>query len=674
MSTLSLPQMKSPSATPAPRIALVGNPNVGKSFLFNRLTGLHTKVSNFAGTTVEYKSAPLRLHDRDAELVDLPGVYALAEDPEDHKVTFHALTGQLADAPQPDAVLLVLDATQLQRQLYLASQVRELGRPTLVALNLIDQAREEGTEIDLACIEAALHAPVIAVSARTGEGIEELKKHLKEMLNRDDLAVQEPPVLCGSCNGCVDQGRYEWADRLCGQAVREGHAMSAERSDKLDRVLAHPYFGMTIFAVLMAGLFMLLFKTATYPMDWIEIAFGWLGDTAADVLPDGQFESFVVDGIIGGVGGVLVFLPQICILFFAIALLEDSGYLARAAFVMDRWMKPAGLPGKAFVPMLAAHACAIPAIMSTRVIETKRDRMLAILVIPLMTCSARLPVYAMITALLFADRPLVGGLAFFGCYVLGIAVALGLAFAFGKTVLPGKPQDLFIELPRYRLPALSQALRITWERGLVFVKQAGTVILGISIVLWFASTYPQLPEDRVASVAEVADQTRLVELEAALEATPEDEDLAGEYDNLISEYQLRHSAAGRMGTLFEPVFEPLGFTWQMNIGVVTSFAAREVFVSSLAVVYGVGEDGAEDGRLLSVLQRQTRPDGTPVFSLAAGLSVLVFYVLAMQCLPTLAVTKRETGSWGWAALQFVSMTLIAYVFALVTYQGVSLLS
>jgi ferrous iron transport protein B len=375
-------------------------------------------------------------------------------------------------------------------------------------------------------------------------------------------------------------------------------------------------------------------------MDLIDGVFVSLGEAAANVLPDGLIESLVVDGIIAGVGGVLIFLPQIAILFFCITLLEDSGYLARAAFVMERLMRKVGLPGKAFVPMLSAHACAIPAIMATRVIESKRDRLATILTLPLMSCSARLPVYAMIAALLFGDEPGKAAMLFLGAYLLGIGAALGAAGVLKLTILRGRTSPMIIELPSYRLPTLRNALMTAFDRSKVFVRKAGTIILAISIGLWILATFPQLPDAQTAGLDEAA----------------------------AGQAQLEHSIAGRLGQAVEPVFEPLGYDWRINVGVVSSFAAREVVVSTLAIVTGVGEDAAEDEGLVDTLRGLERPDGALLFTVPVALSLLVFFVLAMQCLPTQAVTKRETGSWKWALLQLGYMTALAYGAALVTYQ------
>jgi ferrous iron transport protein B len=443
-----------------------------------------------------------------------------------------------------------------------------------------------------------------------------------------------------------------------------------QQTERADRVLTHPVMGVASFLSIMVVVFALIFWIARFPMDWIERGFGLAGATIGGWLHEGALRSFLIDGIIGGVGGVLVFLPQICILFLFLSLLEDTGYLARAAFVMDRLMRRVGLPGKAFVPMLSAHACAIPGIMSTRVIENRRDRMVTILVLPLLTCSARIPVYAMVTGLLFPRSPILAGLLFTGAYCLGIAAALGMALIFKRTILPGETKPLVLELPGYKLPSLRTALYATYDRARIFVKRAGTLILLVSVVLWILATYPRSepPVEATARLAQAAElrQHGRAEQAAALEQ---------EADRLTRGHGLARSFAGRLGHWIEPALRPLGFDWQIGVGVLSSFAAREVIVSTLAIVYGVGEGAvAEDpSTLYESLRRAERPDGTPVYTPATSVSLLVFYVLAMQCLPTQIVTRRETGSWRWPAFQLAYMSVLAYLAALLTYQLLSVL-
>jgi ferrous iron transport protein B len=397
----------------------------------------------------------------------------------------------------------------------------------------------------------------------------------------------------------------------------------------------------------------------------------WLGAAAGAWLPEGAFRSFLVDGVVAGVGGVLVFVPQIAILFFLLSLLEDSGYLARAAFVMDRWMGRVGLPGKAFVPMLSAHACAVPALMSTRVIEDRRDRLVTILVLPLLTCSARLPVYAMVAGLLFSGRPLLGGTMFAAAYGLGLAAAFGTAWVLKRSVLRGPTRPLLLELPSYKLPSLRNAALAAADRGVVFLGKAGSVILLLSVGMWALSTYPALSDARIAELAPSQTRAELRALESA--AAAGDAEAAARARILAGAVRLEHSLAGRLGKLIEPVFRPLGFDWRIDIGVLSSFAARETLVSTLSVVFAVGDEHAAPAGLRDALRAQRRPDGTRLFDAATACSLLVFFALAMQCLATLAVTRRETGSWRVAGAQFGYMTALAYGAAFLTYRSVGLL-
>ncbi len=654
----------SSAATPAGpvTIALVGNPNAGKTSLFNRLTGLRAKTANFPGTTVEHRRASLALDGVAATLIDLPGLYSLDATTPDEQIAADALRGRLAGMDAPDVILQVVDATNLERNLFLTSQVLHLGRPVVAALNLSDVAERQGLTFNLEELRERLGCPVVAVSARTGRGIDELVQVVTDAARQQaSPELHADLAACGSCRGCQYSARYDWAESVRALSVRGDASRAGRASEAIDRVLTHRVAGLACFAAVMALTFLVIFWAATFPMDLIDGLFSLTAQTVGRWLPAGDLNSLVTDGVIGGVGGMLVFLPQICLLFFLLALLEDSGYMARAAFVMDRLMQRVGLPGKAFVPLLSAHACAIPAIMSTRVIEDRRDRLATILVLPLMTCSARIPVYAMVTALLFPHAPLKAAGLFAGAYALGIVTALAVAWVFKRTLLKGPTRPLVIELPNYRLPSLRNALLLTYDRARAFVTTAGTTILVISVVLWALATYPKTSMEQMPAKV----QAELL----AMSAAGND---AGA-DRLTQQVELEYSFAGRIGRAVEPAFAPLGFDWKMSVGVLSSFAAREVIVSTMAVLYGLGADGADDGvdSLLGSLRTVTRADGSLVFTTATCLSLLVFYVLAMQCLPTQAVTRRETGSWKWPLLQLGYMTALAYVAAMATYQAAS---
>ncbi len=666
LDVLSQPPRSTSGRSAHAAVALIGNPNAGKTTIFNQFTGLRAKTANFPGTTIERRSGTIHLGGQRLELIDLPGLYGLSATTAEERIARDVLLGEVADHAGPKAAIVIVDATNLERNLYLASQVIELGVRCVIALNMIDLARRKGLVIDTAALSRELGAPVVPVCGRSGEGMAALKAELAAAI-ADQAVPQIPDAIraCGCCSGCVHGGRFDWAEQVrqrCAVGDSEGADATTER---IDRVLTHPVVGVIAFFAVMAGVFLTIFWLAAYPMGWIDTLFAQAQIQIAGIVPEGDLRNLLVEGVIGGVGGMLVFLPQICILFFFLSLLEDTGYLARAAFVMDRLMRRVGLPGKAFVPMLSAHACAIPAIMSTRVIEDRRDRLVTILVLPLMTCSARIPVYAMVTALLFPHQPLRASLLFTGAYALGIAAAIGVAFAFKRTILPGEPRPLVLELPTYKLPRLRNALFTMYERAMVFVKNAGSIILVISVVLWVLATYPKSdpPAESLAMQRQAAAMQAAGRTDAASE-------LAAAAATLESRHALANSIAGRMGRFIEPAIRPLGFDWQIGVGVISSLAAREVIVSTLAIIYGVGADAAEEEpqSLYDSLRASTRGDGSPVFTTATCVSLLVFYVLAMQCLPTQAVTKRETNSWRWPIFQFAYMTVLAYTAALIAYQ------
>jgi len=644
-------------------IALVGNPNAGKSSLFNRLTGLRAKTANFPGTTVAHRRGHVQLSGRTATLIDLPGLYTLDAVTPDERIAVEAIEGKLSGSAKLDAVLIVVDATNLERNLLLAGQLLEQGIPSLVALNMIDTADQLGLQFDLEELAVRLGCSVVPISARTGRGIEELVGALEQIVREQTTPTLHPSLTsCGSCSGCRYGARYDWAEEVSSAVCSGDRSAHGRRTEAIDRVLTHRVVGLLCFGAVMLLTFIIIFWVAQYPMDLIDGWFGLASQTVGQWLPAGDINSLVTNGVIAGVGGVLIFLPQICMLFFMLALLEDTGYLARAAFVMDRLMHRVGLPGKAFVPMLSAHACAIPAIMASRVIDDRRDRLATIMVLPLMTCSARLPVYAMVMALLFPTDPLKASLLFAAAYSLGIVAALVMAWIFKGTLLRGRTKPLVIELPDYRLPTLRNVMLTTYEQAYAFVRSAGTTIMLIALVMWGLATYPKTSIDDMPDSL----QTQLTELEAN-----------GDHDSvqrLGDQAQLKYSFAGRLGRAVEPAFAPLGFDWKISIGVITSFAAREVIVSTMAVLYGISESADEDnGLLIDRLQKSTHEDGRPVFTSATCLSLLVFYVLAMQCLPTQVVTKRETGSWKWPLLQLGYMSVLAYVAALVTYQAATAL-
>ena len=663
-----------PTAVPVPHhaftLALVGNPNAGKTTLFNALTGLRAKTANFPGTTVERRVGRAHLGDRQIVIIDLPGLYSLESSSPEEKIASDALHGRLDNHPAPKAALVVVDATNLERNLFLVSQMLELDCPIVVALNMMDTARRDGIRIDVAKLRAELGCPVVPISARTGMGLGELKDEIERLITGKtaNAAAHVKSACALGCSGCPYQARYEWTEQISTKVMDAAAARRSARTEKIDDFFTHPIAGVIVFQIVMLLLFALIFWVAQIPMDLISGLFETIGAWITSHTPAGDLQSLLVNGVIGGVGGVLVFLPQICILFFALSLLEDTGYLSRAALVMDKIMRRLGLPGKAFVPMLSAHACAIPAIMSTRVIENPRDRLVTILITPLLTCSARIPVYAMVTALLFPHSPFKAALVFTAAYATGALAAVLAAIVFNRTILPGGSRPLLIELPPYRLPSLWSALLHTFDRAKIFVKQAGTIILVVSLVLWALSHYPKSapPAAAVAMATQAAQLAKSGDGQKAVE-------LRADANHLTAQSALQNSAAGKLGRLLEPVLKPLGYDWQIGIGIISSFAAREVIVSTLAIVYGVGQDAAEhhSSSLYDSLRRATRSNGAPMFTTATCASLLVFYILAAQCLSTTAVVRRETGSWKWPLFQIAYMTGLAYVCAFIVYQAVS---
>ncbi|MCZ6834324.1 MAG: ferrous iron transporter B [Planctomycetota bacterium] len=639
------------------RLALLGNPNTGKTTLFNRLCGVRSKTANFPGSTVEARVGSRTFESTRYELVDLPGHYGLNLDRPESRLCRDYLTGHIDDTDRPDGIVIVADATNLSRNLILISQALQQDLPAVVALNMIDLAQKGGLTIDVEKLSEHLGCPVVPMCARTGEGVDELLKAMGN-LQHSDVNLPDPTNA---------QTASVWADEVVSRSVGGHDAVGSAGdtfTDRLDMAFTHPVIGLLVFITIMTGLFWTIFALATLPMDLIELIFSWLGNLVGGVLPEGAIKSLITDGVIAGIAGVVVFLPQICILFFLLSLLEDTGYLARAAFVTDRVLRRFGLPGQAFVPLLSAHACAIPAIMSARLIPDHRDRLATILVAPFMSCSARVPVYVLVIGMLFGDNALYAGLAFTGCYVLGALAALISSLIFRRTFLKGPSRPMILELPTYKMPSITSALLTTYDRALVFLKNAGTVIVAICIVLWWLGEYPHVPPPAEATA--IRAQAELVETEDPAEAQA----LIAKADIMEARHAKSSSFMGRIGKFAEPVFEPIGYDWQLTIGVLSSLLAREVFVSTMSVVFaGMDEDPAEDETVRQRIVGAKRADGTLLFTTPVAASLLVFYVLAMQCLPTLAVTRRETGSWNWAIFQFVYMSGLAYVFSLITYHG-----
>jgi ferrous iron transport protein B len=689
-----------PPATDAPptRVALVGNPNTGKTTLFNALCGLRHKTGNFPGTTQEARVGRLRFGGGAVDLIDLPGIYSLELQLSESEIARRVLAGSLA-APgmvqaAPDAVCVVVDATNLERNLVLVGEVLRRRLPTIVALNMIDLARKRGIAIDPAELAAELGCPVVAVSGRTGEGLQELcnRKSDVPLSNRTPPNTQEGIEAWASQTfaAAMARTRAKGGKLDNAQAVRAG-----ERTDRIDRVLTHPVLGLAVFGAIMFGLFYTIFSLAAIPMGLIETIFGTTTSWLQAKLPPGILTDFITNGVVAGVGSTVIFLPQIMLLFFLISLLEDTGYFARAAFLVDRFMRPFGLSGYAFVPLLSSHACALPGIMATRAIPDTKERLAAILVAPFMSCSARIPVYVLLTTLLFPGKPAMQALAFIGCYALGAGAGMFSALVARRTILKGKARAMALELPTYKMPSIKTALMTTWDRGWMFMKKAGTMILAICIVLWWLSSYPKLTTEPAAVTTMREQAASLRDVAAAPSATPsaitnpftkeqvtpatltteQREELALTLETVADEKHnsaaTAHSFLGRLGKTVQPVFAPLGYDWQLSIGVLASFAAREVFASTMAVIT-TGSDDAESETAMQRIATATRADGvTPIFTPAVSWSLLVYFVLAMQCLPTLAVTAKEAGGLKWAGIQLAWMCGVAYLAALIVYQVLS---
>ncbi len=712
-------------------VALVGNPNTGKTSLFNALTGYRRHVANYPGVTVDAARGPIRKARRPIELLDLPGTYSLAAASPDEALVGEVLNGRMAEHGRPQAIVAVADASNLSRCLYLVNQLIETERPVVLAINMMDVAAARGLKIDVQLLATRLGLPVVPVVAtksativpllreieKLGTGPASIEKRgeslpaalreeaaarhgdgttltfaeaVRELLDPPSAAHRTPTVREGplpdgrGSERAIDpqqvqaararlaaagidgpaaeiRARYAWLAAALKEVVSRPETPVVTWSDWLDRVLTHKIGGLVALLLTLLVVFQSIFSWASPLMEWIDGGFGWLAAKSAAVLPEGPLQSFVADGLIAGVGGVLVFLPQILILFGFIAILEDCGYLARAAYMMDRIMRGFGLSGRAFIPLLSSFACAVPAILGTRTISDWRERFVTILIAPFMSCSARLPVYILLISAFVPDRGVLGGwlklpaLVMLAMYLVGVVVAVPLAWILKKAVFAGPSAGFVMELPSYKWPRWQAVVQRMWSAGTKFIVGAGTVILLVNLLVWAAGYFPHSAATRAA-----------VEQRAAAQGWSEEraeQELAGAY--------LRESYLGRAGHAIEPLLRPLGWDWRISVAVLASFPAREVVVATLGSIYNLGAEEDEASQSLrAAIQNATWPDtGTRVFTLPVALSLMVFFALCAQCTSTLAVIGRETRSWVWPAVSFVGMTAIAYLAAWVTVVG-----
>ena len=690
-------------------VALIGNPNTGKSSVFNHLTGLNQKTGNYPGITVEKKQGVCRLpRGVKARILDLPGTYSLNASSVDENVVVELLLNK-KDKDFPDVAVVVSDVENLKRNLLLFTQIKDLNIPTILVINMSDRMRRKGIRIDTHKMELLLHAKVLLVSARKNVGIDVLKEHISAYKTISTKACLDIKQIDEEYFGSLERifpnqssyklwlvitqdvnfakierkrmeaedanhlrsssflkrlqqketiKRYQFINSVLKDCYVKDSSKATDLRGRLDQILTHKVWGFVIFFVVLLSIFQALYDWSSVPMDFIDTSFVQLSDWAKTSIPSWMAPNLIAEGIIPGLGGIVIFVPQIAMLFLFISILEETGYMSRVVFIMDRVMRRFGLSGKSVIPLISGTACAIPAIMATRNIENWKERLVTILVTPFTTCSARLPVYLILISLIIPDERILGanlqGLVLMVFYMLGFAMALLAAFVLHKIMPQNQTSYFVIEMPNYRIPLLKNVLLTIVEKTKSFVLEAGKVILAISILLWALAsngpgeTFKNAPREVAKSVA-VSD---------------------AKYDQKLNAYKLEHSYLGIIGKGIEPAIRPLGYDWKIGIAIVSSFAAREVFVGTLATIYNVGED--KDETIKKRMAAETYADGTPVFTLASGLSLMVFYAFAMQCMSTLAIVRKETNSWRWPAIQLVVMTAVAYLGALVTFQYFSL--
>lgn len=698
------------------KIALVGNPNSGKSSLFNALTGLNQKVGNFPGVTVDKKTGSARISDQlSARIIDLPGTYSLYPKSADEQVTYEVLLNSVNEE-KPDLIVVIADAANLKRNLLFCTQIMDLKVPVIIALTMLDIARQKGISIDVAELERQMRVPVVAINPRKGRGMSQFRKAIADVHQSGPVVPPLPFVdieeitgpwvgeireLCRlnsdysalhvACN-YTELSFLNAAERiriaaLLGEAAFHKSKVQAEEimmrykkiarimetcvaedsvlrrtliSDRLDKVLLHPYWGNAILLGVLFLLFQSIFWLAEYPMDWVERGFSLISSGLNSAMADSWFKDLLINGIVAGIGGIVIFIPQIMILFGFITILEDTGYMARISFLTDRLMRSVGLNGRSVMPLISGMACAVPAIMAARTIQNRKERLITILVTPLMSCSARLPVYTILIALVIPDKNFLGiinlqGLVLMGLYLLGFFMALVVSWVMNMVVKVKERTYFLMELPVYRAPRWKNVGITMVEKAKIFVRDAGKIIMIISLLLWALASYG--PPGRMKKIDEAYEvqKAKYPERQAELERAYKLE-------------RLEHSFAGITGHAIEPVIRPLGYDWKIGIALITSFAAREVFVGTMATLYSVGDDDAAEVTLREKMRQARRSDGRPVYDLATGLSLLIFYVFAMQCMSTMAIVKRETRSWKYPLIQFAYMFVLAYGGAWIVYE------
>ena len=697
------------------KVALIGNPNVGKTSIFNLLTGMNQHVGNYPGVTVDKKVGFCKLSQIiNARIYDLPGTYSTNPNSMDEKVAVSCLLDR-DDIDFPDVVVVVADVENLKQNLYLFTQIKDFGIPTILAINMADRMKPRGITIDIPALEAALHTRIALVSTRQKTGIEELKEliinykklsletlvdiaridppffsSLKEKFPNEELGklwmvisqnfevvgalrkveIQKENIKTEAEIKRMQQRETILRYQVINNALKDTYKVTAVGTRAfLDKILLHKVWGYVIFMAILLLIFQVIFYVSEYPKGWIESALGWVGEWLSGILPEGSLTSLLVDGVIPGLTAVVSFVPQIALLFFFISLLEESGYMSRVVFLMDRIMRPFGLNGKGTIPLISGAACAIPAVMATRTIESWRERLIAILVTPFITCSARLPIYLIIIKLVipqgnyfFFDNQAV---ALFALYMLGVFMAIFSAWLLNKfLVLKHTIKTHFIiEMPTYKVPLVRNVLLTVYEKSKAFVVNAGKIIFFMTVLIWFLQTHGLSEKYRNAETH--------TEQMAAQYGWDEDQK-----EHYLLSYRTENSLLGNMGKFVEPVFRPLGYDWKISIAVLGSFAARETFVSTLATIYSLGEVDVEEGEaeqrtVITRLQEEMRPDGTPMFNLATGVSILLFFASAMQCISTFAIVRKETNSWKWAIIQWLFMTGFAYLSAFAAYQILS---